>query len=261
MNIIHFFKQKTNSINALVCISSIAVIMLSGCQTKEVQPPSVADIRTYTTPVMDASIRNIITFNTCKTLGQPIGNEASVTEDIWRAANAKVMQTADNFSSQHQEDYVSYNNIYYSLQTIQTVQNLRLQVLAKLKLKQRDPRFQKITCRREFKRIEAENLALLAPSAAVANALAKQGSNKLQENHASILQTASHNILASDPDRSYFKIDAQLKPSCPKGLSLLTLKNTWPTESYAAYCQQVPIALIQCDWGKCEQQKSSPYKP
>lgn len=245
----------------LLALVAIGAVSLTGCQTKETLPPTAEEINTYSTPVIDATIRNIITIKTCQALGNPIVSEASNTYNIWYNRNEKLVQASDKFSSQYQTDYASYKNIFYSLGTIKKIQQLRLEVLGKLKLSQRDNRNQKAVCRREFKRIQEEELSTLAPSQTIANALLNQKNTPVHTSYASTLETAEHNILASEPGRSYFKLNEQFRNACPNSLNLLTLKNTWPAESYVAYCQEEPLALVLCDWGKCTQHKPKPYQP
>lgn len=245
----------------LLALVAVGAISLTGCQTKEALPPTAEEINTYSIPVMDASIRNIITIKACQALGNPIVSEASDAYNIWYDRNKTLVQASDKFSSQYQTGYANYKNIFYSLEVIKKIQQLRLEVLGKLKLSQRDNRNQKTVCRREFRRIQKEELAMFAPSQTIASALLNQRNTPMHANYASTLETAEHNILASEPGRSYFKLNEQFQNACPNSLSLLTLKNTWPAESYAAYCQEEPLALILCDWGKCIQHKPKPYQP
>ncbi len=237
------------------------LLFFTGCQTKDPVPLSVTKINTYAKPVLELSLNNILMFNTCKTLGSPILEEATSQYNQWLEVNNTIAQAADNFLRLHQTDYVKYNDTYYSLNAIKKVNDIQKTVLKNLNFKQRGPNGQKAICRREFVRANKTPLNSLQPTSAIGNALFSQSTTTLNDNYASVLDTAKDNIIAKKAGRSLYKVNSDMSRLCEKNLTLLTLKNTWPKESYAVYCQKKSLLIVQCNWGSCKQHEPTIYQP
>ena len=237
----------------------LAAALLAGCQSQPVAPPSDQEITHFAHQVRTQAIADLTVIQACSALGGNIGDLASSTRESWTFTNQAIMDAADNRLGHSGNDWVSIDEQPYSLSALHFLRTQSEQSASQLNLVQRGPDSQKSTCRTALAKIESRQLTAFAASPAIAAALESGYGSDISEALTTEYQMAKFAARPA-PGRSYFAVSESTAKSCGGGeLTLMTLVNNWPDETYGVFCAGQPTALVRCQWGECQQQQPGPH--
>jgi hypothetical protein len=239
-----FFKHPFKS-----AITALLVVGLAGCQSTPPPPPSDEQVIAFADQIEAAAIKDITIMNRCAELGGAIGAYSSAARESWHFANHRLLQQAEQLLSLQRSFTRSLEGQSFSLEAIARAHKLAAESQQQLNLAGRSPSGQKTVCRRELERIEVSDYSALAPSLELADLQSRtQAVTSSEATVADILTRWPH---WPKPGRSYIGIFEQAKSQCAAQSRIITLKNKWPHEQYAVYCDTQPIELFTCEWNNC----------
>lgn len=229
--------------------AALLAVGLAACQSTELPPPSDEQVIDFAYRIEAAAINDMTIMNRCAELGGAIGAYSSAARESWHFTNHRLLQQAEQLLSLQRSFTRSLEGQSFSLEAIARAHKLAAKSQQRLNLAGRSPSGQKAVCRRELNRIEVSDYTALPHSF--------ESSHLQSRAHAiSSPETTVADILTRwpqwpKPGRSYIGLFEQAKSQCAAQSRIITLKNQWPHEQYAVYCDMQPTALFTCQWNNC----------
>lgn len=238
----------------LACL--LAIVLTSGCVQ---QPVAIATedpvqlTRVATEVVTKAAYLNSI-FNQCAPLGGDAEFESISVQQDWLEKNWATVAAADGYYSERlRAETVNYNNTDIALAAVLLSHNAQRRAISELNLKQRTPANQQKTCVRRLQAIAQDEMNFTQDPQVAMDLQTLQNKYTGDSNVITPIPTLAANVRVDmENGRSYFVLAEEFRKECPDA-RFIVLFNQWPQEAYGAYCGEVPISLITCEWGKCKQ--------
>ncbi|MBU2887154.1 hypothetical protein KO507_15415 [Gilvimarinus agarilyticus] len=240
----------------MVIFRTAVLVMLSmlviSCQTKEPPPVTDAEILQLSKQIHPRAIEQMVSLNGCMSLGGEIGDEANSLYLDWLKANSKPINASELYLAHTRQDWVQWQGGTFSLQDIKQYRDVVVRVQKQQNLANRGPDARYDICQASFEQANAFYDSYAEPRKL--SALYEQVSSI---NAGALGAFELFKLLPKlpTPGKSFYQVTQSLAQTCPRAVELLTLNNSWPQETYASYCQNSGLALIECDWGKCSKQE------
>lgn len=248
----------TKKLIRLFSLLSVTAAFFAGCAQQPVVVPSEdpAQLTQLSADILSKAVYVNTIFNRCTALGGDAELEAITAQQDWIDKNWPAIIAADHYYTTHLgSQAVSYRGGNIALAAVLLSYDAQQRAINELNLKQRTPTNQQKTCVWRLQGIVQQELDLVQGEQALADLQALQ-----QQYTGSTTTITPVPSLAGDVKpqqsngRSYFVLAEEFKKECPRG-QIIVLHNQWPQEAYASYCNEVPVSLITCEWGKCTQQR------
>lgn len=240
----------------LQTLAAVGLLALSGCATPPPAPPTHQELSVAATQILSKTIRLEVLARDCSTLGGATATNANRIHNRWLQQNWRWVAAADT---------------QYSLDLAHTVTRYQGEDIAPGALKflaEQETLAERAIGFNKRSRLSRQKICEkhLAPYADAANdynnnageAGALEHLTRLHSN----LNTSPHRVprLAgsldprSEPGRSHYAIENQLRKGDCGDFTLYTFRNQWPDEAYGAFCSNGTTMLFTCSWGTCTQE-------
>ena len=241
-------------INANYFYFVVFAAAMSGCANQPITTTDTNNLVKSAAYVLSESVYFSTLFSTCATLGGDTELDAIDIEQNWINANSTLVAAADSYYSQQQANHTfSYDGKTLAPAAIRLVMNARNRATNELSLAQRSPVNKQKTCQFRLAQIGGDKL-LLANDPQIAPYQSELLAHlPLDLNIANAPQLAG-SLGGTAQGASYFNISKAHESSCPAAYTL-SMVNQWPNEAYANFCGEKAVAVITCEWGKCETKK------
>ncbi len=247
-----FAATKNARITKLFCTTS--VLLVSACAQQEQKSVSAADLKQESLKVIAHVIDIQTLLETCRQIGPDAGDSASQAYNAWQQQFWPVVVGADRAyydllsasSFEFQERTISLEALNYFSSSHEKAQSRH-----KYLQFSRGDRGELCAGKMDF------SIQSLTLSEDTYQRLAEYG---LQHQHPPtpsdrIPTLAGDMRLENTIGRSFYKLEQQLISQGCSNTRILTLKNEWPKELYAAFCDMTG-EVMSCTWGNCLAVKS-----
>jgi hypothetical protein len=231
---------------------SLNLLWLSGCTTQNGITSDPREKMNIASNILAETVYINTVLTECQKLGDDVELEALSLEQDWLLKNWALISAADDYyTEQEQTTGILYEGKLLSLAAVKLAHDAKLRALNELNFNQRTTVNQQKFCLNRLATLAKENMDLRTQfqGKSIPFAIGDQPGKPMQT--ATIPTLADDLAVGKDPGRTYINLVEQLKQDCPK-VELIVLTNTWPSEAYAAYCDGAALALMTCEWGKCE---------
>lgn len=241
-------------INANYFYLVVFAAAMSGCVNQPIATTDTNNLVKSAAYVLSESVYFSTLFSTCATLGGDTELDVIDIEQNWINANSTLVAAADSYYSQQQANHTfNYDGKTLAPAAIRLVMNARNRATNELSLAQRSPVNKQKTCQFRLAQISGDKL-LLANDPQIAPYQSELLAYlPLDLNIANAPQLAG-SLGGTAQGASYFTISKAHESSCPAAYTL-SMVNQWPNEAYANFCGEKAVAVITCEWGKCETKK------
>lgn len=230
------------------------VMSLIGCAGQD-KPASSGQEKMDAARVLLAEAAYVKTlFSECEKLGNDIELETVSVQQDWLIKNRALILAADNYySEQEKPSGVLYQGELLSLAAIKLAYDAQQRAKKDLNFSQRSPINRQKVCLNRLKTL-ADNEMDLSKKINGNSPLFADSQSATTGNIGlgSVPSMAGTAFADKDPGRTHYNLTEQLKQECAQ-TELLVLRSDWPNETYAVYCNNNPVTLMVCEWGKCEQ--------
>lgn len=234
-------------------LAALSAVFMSGCAT----PPTIPDatsIEKAATRVLSETVYFSTLFSSCAALGGDTELDAIDIQQNWINANATLVAAADSYYSQQQANNTfTYDGKTLAPAAIRLVLDARNRATNELALAQRSPVNKQKTCQFRLAQISGNKLPLANDPLVTPYQAELLAHVPLDLNIADAPQLAG-GLAGASQGATYFTIAKAHESSCPAAYTL-SIVNQWPNEAYANFCGEKAVAVINCEWGKCETKK------
>lgn len=234
-------------------LAALSAVFMSGCAT----PPTIPDatsIEKAATRVLSETVYFSTLFSSCAALGGDTELDAIDIQQNWINANATLVAAADSYYSQQQANNTfTYDGKTLAPAAIRLVLDARNRATNELALAQRSPVNKQKTCQFRLAQISGNKLPLANDPLVTPYQAELLAHVPLDLNIADVPQLAG-GLAGASQGATYFTIAKAHESSCPAAYTL-SIVNQWPNEAYANFCDEKAVAVINCEWGKCETKK------
>lgn len=229
------------------------VLLAGGCATQEVPVNDTQEKFNAARQVLSEATYINTLFGECARLGDEVELEALSLQQDWLLKNWPLVSAADDyFTDQEQSFGVLYEGKLLSLNAVKLAYDAEQRALKELNFNQRTTINQQKFCENRLNALAKNDMD-------ISQKLNGKTFSFARENHLTgsalskgrVPSMAGNLSPSREPGRTYYSLSEQFKQECPQ-VTLLVLHNDWPKEAYAAYCDETPITLMTCEWGKCE---------
>lgn len=232
----------------------LLILGLVACATSEIPPATQIELDVASEKILREAVYVNTILDSCARLSTPLSDRANELRHSWQQYNGAYLAAADaHFSARLSPETLQYRGVPLALAAVQLSQDGQARAHDELRLEQRSSTNQRIVCERRLDTL-SDGLQRITPdqgprSEWVLDTLVSsypQASASL----ATVPTLGAHIPPHQEPSRSYYQLIEQEQATCP-ALDLRVIDNQWPHEAYGAYCETVPYALIECQWGQC----------
>lgn len=231
-----------------------ALTALSGCASQPITTTDTNSLVKAATHVLSETVYFSTLFSTCAALGGDTELDAIDIQQNWINANSTLVAAADSYYSQQQANNTfTYNGKTLAPAAIRLVLDARARATDELALAQRSPINKQKTCQFRLAQINGNKLPLANDSLVAPYQAELLTHIPLDLNIADAPQLAG-GLAGTSQGATYFTIAKAHETTCT-GAYTLSMVNRWPNEAYANFCGEKAVAVVTCEWGKCETKK------
>lgn len=252
-----WFKKRIKHTRAPAIMSGALVaagMLLSGCSSTPDVIASKANLGVAASNIM----RTHIELNSLREACSQAGGQAEINADLtyqqWLENNWQLVIGADAFNrTQLQDQSLAFDGQTLSLPALKFLAKASRSAQNKVAFINRSRTNRNKTCEQKLKQYDAEhgygmppveeNLLTAFNNYATSHTAPPEAGDRVP--------TLAGNLdINSQPGRSLYAIERQVRDmNCPDP-QIFTFKNQWPLEIYAAFCSEEQ-RLITCEWGNC----------
>lgn len=228
--------------------------LLSSCSNQPITTTDKSSLTKSAAYVLSESVYFSTLFSTCATLGGDTELDAIDIQQNWIKANSTLVAAADSYYSQQQANHTfNYDGKTLAPAAIRLVMNARNRATNELSLARRSPVNKQKTCQFRLAQISGDKLPLANDPQIAPYQSELLTHLPLDLTIANAPQLAG-SLGGTAQGASYFNISKAHESTCPAAYTL-SMVNQWPNEAYANFCGEKAVAVITCEWGKCETKK------
>ncbi|MDO3384980.1 hypothetical protein QWI17_03900 [Gilvimarinus sp. SDUM040013] len=227
------------------------VLTLGACQTKAPPPVSDNDIAQFSQATEAKALSTIVSLKNCMSLGGELGSEAKSIYQSWFNDHGKLVEASERYLQKSRNDLVEWQGLNFSLISVKNYHDTLLAIKNRQNLANRGPEARHDICTNVY-----SNTQSYAPSAGNERVISALYERVNISNKAEAGMFVMSDLLPAfpAPGKSFYQVTQSLQPHCAQTVEIVTLMNDWPIETYASYCDNSGLALLQCEWGKCTKQ-------
>ena len=250
--------KKRTEFERLSSVSLAGIVLLAlgiaGCATPEIPPATQVELDSASEQILHEAVYVNTILNNCARLSAPLATQSDELRQAWQEHNGAYLAAADaHFSARLSPETMQYRGVPLALEAVKLSHLHQSRALDELRLPQRSSTNQRIVCERQLNTLQ-DNLGPLIPDQGPRSEWVLDTLISSYPQASATLATAptlgSHIAPNQEPSRSYYQLLEQEQGTCPN-LDLRVIDNQWPHEAYGAFCESVPYALIECQWGQC----------
>lgn len=234
---------------------TLIALFATGCAQQEILPSEDPAELTQTAMItLDNYVYLNELFNQCSALGGDAEYEALSVQQDWLAKNWANVVAADAYYSQQLiSSAKDYRDTKISLEAIWLKHQARLRANNELNLNQRTSSNQQKVCVRRMQAVAENEIEPGQTLQTQANLQSLATQHDRDTRRVTVVPTLAGGFDLDLPTgSSYYVLAENLKKECPEA-AFIVIENQWPNETYASYCNQTPVSLIQCQWGQCSE--------
>lgn len=236
-------------------VAALALLLtLSACQTKELPPVTDEEISQLALEIEPGAIQIMAALKDCSTLGGDLAQQAKEHYRSWLEQNTKLIEASELYLAQSRHDWVQWQGLNLSLHSLRQYYDITKQTLARQNLANRGSDARHDICYTAF--LKAENFVPQTGKERIISALYERAQT-IEIDASGVLLLSDLLPVFPEPGKSVYQITQALSSACSEPVETIPLVNEWPVETYAAYCMDAGLALVECDWGKCKMQNRS----
>lgn len=229
-------------------------LSLFGCATQEIPPATQIELDAASEQILQEAVYLNTILDSCARLSAPLAEHAKELRQSWQKHNGSYLAAADaHFSARLAPHTIQYRGVPLALEAVQLSHREQERAHDVLRLQHRSSTNQRIFCGRQLDTL-SDNLQRIIPDQGPRSEWVLDTLIASYPQANATLATAptfgAHIPPNQEPSRSYYQLLEQERANCPT-LDLRVIDNQWPHEAYGAYCEQVPYALIECQWSQC----------
>lgn len=237
-----------------VCLAVFSTTLLSSCANQPLTTPDANSLEKAARHVLSETVYFSTLFSTCSAMGGDTELDAIDIQQSWINANSTLIAAADSYYSQQQANYTfTYDGKTLAPAAIRLVLDARNRATNELALAQRSPINKQKTCQFRLAQINGNKLPLANDPLITPYQAELLTHVPLDLNIADAPQLAG-GLNGASQGATYFTIAKAHETTCT-GAYTLSMVNQWPNEAYANFCGEKAVAVITCEWGKCETKK------
>lgn len=232
----------------------LLILGLFGCATSEIPPATQSELSAASEQILHEAVYINTILGSCAGLSTPLARRTNELRQAWQEQNGLYLAAADaHFSAQLSPETLQYRGLPLALEAVQFSHQQKERAHEELKLQQRSSTNQRIVCERLLSSLESSLQRIIPDQGSRSEWVLNALISSYPQAGASLARVptlGSHIAPNQEPSRSYYQLVEQEHATCPN-LELVVIDNQWPHEAYGAYCESVPYALIECQWGEC----------
>ena len=238
----------------LLLALGLATLGLASCATQETPPATQIELDAASELILHEAVYVNTILDSCARLSTPLADRANELRRSWQDHNGSYLAAADaHFSARLSPETLQYRGVPLALEAVKLSHQNQERAHDELRLQQRSATNQRIVCERHLNTLN-DDLQRIIPEQGPRSEWVLDTLISSYPQASASLATAptlgAHVAPNQESSRSYYQLVEQEQATCPN-LVLRVIDNQWPHEAYGAYCESVPYALIECQWGEC----------